>query len=314
MSTRRPLAMALGVAAMLAAGSVGVALPVSASAQTITGGAVGAKPGALKGLSKNSDAPIDINSNRLTVYDAKKVAVFTGNVRAVQGDSTLTTTELHVFYKSSANPLGENKPGDQVASAEAEAGEVPKSASAGQPETPAPGSQLSKIEAKGKVVIKNAQNQSTTGDHLLYDVEGQTVTLTGNVLIKSDKDQTTKGETAVYDMTKEAVTVRGNVVLSSGKDQTAHSDWALYDVPGELVTVGGNVVLTQGKNVLKGNKLVINLATGESRFENTGNAAANNRIRALFMPNEGGKRGSADDESDAESDDGGPTSLIPRSN
>jgi len=42
----------------------------------------------------------------------------------------------------------------------------------------------------------------------------------------------------------------------------------------------------QGKNVLKGDRLVIDLKTGESRFENRGNTAAGGRIRALFMPKE----------------------------
>jgi lipopolysaccharide export system protein LptA len=40
--------------------------------------------------------------------------------------------------------------------------------------------------------------------------------------------------------------------------------------------------------VLKGDRLVIDLKTGESRFENTGNTAAGGRIRALFMPKQEG--------------------------
>jgi lipopolysaccharide export system protein LptA len=52
------------------------------------------------------------------------------------------------------------------------------------------------------------------------------------------------------------------------------------------VTVGGNVVLMQGKNVLKGDRLVIDLKTGESRFENRSSAETPGRIRALFMPEE----------------------------
>jgi lipopolysaccharide export system protein LptA len=48
--------------------------------------------------------------------------------------------------------------------------------------------------------------------------------------------------------------------------------------------VGGNVVLTQGQNVLKGDRLVIDLKTGESRFENPGTTTAGGRIRALFVP------------------------------
>ncbi|XSG83092.1 MAG: LptA/OstA family protein [Methyloligella sp. ZOD6] len=303
----------LAVVAIMAGSLMAACAAAPLKAQTIIGGSgpVGAKPGAFKGLSKNSDKPIDIASERLTVYDAKKVAVFTGNVRAVQGDTTLTTTRLEVYYKGSANPLSKAAEPTQVAENQ---GETTRNDASDRPETSqGPASQLAKIEAKGNVVIRNAEDQSATGDRLLYDVETKMVTLSGNVSIKSDKDQTTKSDSAVYDMAKETVTVRDDVVLASGEDQTAHSDWAIYDVPGQMVTVGGNVVLTQGQNVLKGSKLVINLATGESRFENSGDAAAKNRIRALFMPNEGGKRKSAEDGSEA-SEDGGPTSLIPRSN
>jgi lipopolysaccharide export system protein LptA len=82
----------------------------------------------------------------------------------------------------------------------------------------------------------------------------------------------------------------GEVVITSEKDQTTTSDWAIYDLPAQQVTVGGNVVLTQGENVLKGDRLVIDLKTGESRFENSGNDAAGGRIRALFMPKEAGKK------------------------
>jgi lipopolysaccharide export system protein LptA len=92
------------------------------------------------------------------------------------------------------------------------------------------------------------------------------------------------------------IEAKGDVIITSEKDQTTTSDWALYDVPGQTVTVGGNVVLTQGKNVLKGDRLVIDLKTGESRFENSGNTAAGGRIRALFMPKQEG--------ADAKSGDG----------
>ncbi len=51
-------------------------LPVSAlTAQTMTN--------SFGGMSKNSDAPIDIQSDLLTVYDTKKIAIFKGNVKAV---------------------------------------------------------------------------------------------------------------------------------------------------------------------------------------------------------------------------------------
>ena len=96
------------------------------------------------------------------------------------------------------------------------------------------------------------------------------------------------------------IEAKGDVIINSDKDQTTTSDWAIYDLPAQQVTVGGNVVLTQGENVLKGDRLVIDLTTGESRFENTGNPATGGRIRALFMPKQDAKSG------DAKSDDAKP--------
>jgi hypothetical protein len=57
--------------------------------------------------------------------------------------------------------------------------------------------------------------------------------------------------------------------------------------------------------VLKGDRLVIDLKTGESRFENTGNTTAGGRIRALFMPRDG-KPGAAAKQSDGKPRDAAP--------
>ena len=74
------------------------------------------------------------------------------------------------------------------------------------------------------------------------------------------------------------------------------------------------MVLTQGKNVLKGDRLVIDLKTGESRFENTGNTAAGGRIRALFLPKQnGGEDGKSGDakSGDAKSGEAKPGAAKP---
>ena len=59
---------------------------------------------------------------------------------------------------------------------------------------------------------------------------------------------------------------KGNVVVNQ-KDQTATGDNADYDMRSNVVTLTGNVVVTQGKNVLRGQRLVVNLTTGVSRVE-----------------------------------------------
>ncbi|MGV1014426.1 MAG: LptA/OstA family protein [Methyloceanibacter sp.] len=172
------------------------------------------------GLSQNSDEPIDIESDVLVVHDSKKYATFKGNVKAVQGTTTLLARELDVHYVGGREKLtgaGTTTASNEVAST-SDAGTVSTTVKRDD------GTQITKIEAKGEVVITSEDDQTTT------------------------------------------------------------SDWALYDVPTQMVTVGGNVVLMQGQNVLKGDRLIIDLKTGESRFENTGNTATGGRIRALFMP------------------------------
>ena len=58
------------------------------------------------------------------------------------------------------------------------------------------------------------------------------------------------------------------------------------------MTIGGNVVLTQGENVIKGDRLVIDLKTGRSRFEHTGDPATGKRprVKGLFMPQQSDKK------------------------
>ena len=54
-------------------------------------------------------------------------------------------------------------------------------------------------------------------------------------------------------------------------------------------TIGGNVVLSQGLNTIRGDRLVIDLKTGLSRFENStetaDGATPKQRLRAIFSPN-----------------------------
>jgi lipopolysaccharide export system protein LptA len=201
------------------------------------------------GFSKNSNEPIDIESDVLVVHDAQKYATFKGNVKAVQGTTTLRSRELDVHYVGSGS--------DSLAKGPDTTGS-----------TPAPATGAATGAAAG------------TGD----------AKPSGVGLGTNNGTQISKIE------------ARGEVVITSDQDQTTTSDWALYDVPAQLVTVGGNVVLMQGKNVLKGDRLVIDLKTGESRFENRGNTAAGGRIRALFMPKEA-KPG--DDSSKSDTSSGG---------
>lgn len=75
----------------------------------------------------------------------------------------------------------------------------------------------------------------------------------------------------------------GKVLINTRDKQTATSDWADFDVRKQVVTIGGNVVLSQGENVIRGDRLVIDLTTGKSRFE-VASEKGKQRIRGLFLP------------------------------
>lgn len=74
---------------------------------------------------------------------------------------------------------------------------------------------------------------------------------------------------------------RGGVVVTQ-KDQTASGDLGVFDMKTNTVTLVGNVVMTQGKNVLRGDRLVVNLDSGISRVESGKNGTG--RVQGLFQP------------------------------
>ena len=75
------------------------------------------------------------------------------------------------------------------------------------------------------------------------------------------------------------------------KDQNASGDFGVYDPKAKTMTLTGNVVVTQGKNVLHGDRVVVDTTTGNARVESNA-ATAQNRVRALILPNKGPNGGS----------------------
>lgn len=80
----------------------------------------------------------------------------------------------------------------------------------------------------------------------------------------------------------------GGVVVTQ-KDQTASGDLGIFDMRSNTVTLAGNVVMTQGNNVLRGDKLVVNLTSGVSRIES--GKSGRGRVEGLFMPSGKGSSG-----------------------
>ena len=160
-------------AALVVTGAVGI---TTLHAQQPSG-----PPNALQGFSQNRDKPIKINSATLEVRDKDKVATFAGDVHLVQGDTTLRSKTLVVFYDNDA----ESKPATRPAGA-TQAG-------------PQQNQQIKRVEAKGNVIVVQ-KDQIATGESGIFDMQANTVTLTGNVVI-SQGQNTVKGDTLTVDMT-----------------------------------------------------------------------------------------------------------------
>jgi lipopolysaccharide export system protein LptA len=161
----------------------------------------------MQGFSQNRDQPIQIEAASLEMRDKKKEATFSGNVKVIQGDTTMTSKTLVVFYDS-----GGDKPAAPQPAAKAAKGAPMQSA------TPGPGgnSSIKRLEARGNVVV-------------------------------TQKDQVVTGETAVF------------------------------DTKTNLITMLGGVVLTQCRNVLRGDRLAVDMTTGVSRVESD-----SGRVQALL--------------------------------
>ncbi|QOZ37530.1 LPS ABC transporter substrate-binding protein LptA [Bradyrhizobium sp. CCBAU 53421] len=199
-------------------------LALFAAAAASAQGSMSGVPNAMQGFSQNRDQPIQIEAAALEMRDKKKEATFSGNVKVVQGDTTMTSKVLVVFYEDKSTQAPAPAPtGTKGAAA--------KGAAPMQSATPGPGgaSSIKRLEAKGNVVV-------------------------------TQKDQVVTGETAIFDTKTNLITMLGGG--------------------------GGQVVLTQCQNVLRGDRLLVDMTTGVSRVESD-----SGKVQGLFIQSQGGQNG-----------------------
>ncbi len=107
-----------------------------------------------------SNEPIEIVSNKMEAFQEQKMIVFSGNALARQGDITLKTDRLTVYYKKAEDKAGK----------------------AGNREIPA-GGELDRIEAKGNVIITQ-KDLSATAEEAIYSHDSATFVMTGQPILK----------------------------------------------------------------------------------------------------------------------------------
>ena len=147
----------------------------------------------------DTNLPIEITADQLEVAQQQRVATFTGNVDAVQGELVLSADQLRVFYYGDG---------------------------------------------------EDARPPGTSGSIRRIEAEG-------------------------------------NVFVSSPRE-TAQGKVGVYDVASNQLTLEGAVVLTQDDNVVKGERLEIDLVSGHSRMlaaiAASEGAEPAQRVRAIFTP------------------------------
>lgn len=137
----------------------------------------------------------------------------------------------------------------------------------------------------------SSQPIEITADALDVAQSDQTAIFTGNVVaIQGDLRLGSDNLRVYYRQGDERAASEGAIskidaigaVAISSPRETATSEWAVYEVDTGQITLGGKVVLTRGENVLRGEQLVIDLETGQSRI--VGQQGGGGRVKGLFVP------------------------------
>src|SRR5262249_44875867 len=112
--------------------------------------AQGGQSNAMQGFAQNRDQPIQIEAASLEVRAKKKEAVFSGNVKVTQGDGTMTSKTLVVFYEGGGGSSQEPQPAaPKQKAAKAAPGAPIQSAQPG----PTGSSSIKRLEARSNVVV-----------------------------------------------------------------------------------------------------------------------------------------------------------------
>jgi lipopolysaccharide export system protein LptA len=165
-------------ARVMAAAVVAVALSAPAAlAQSQAGGT-------LQGFSQNRDKPITVRATSLEVRDKEKMATFTGDVHAIQGDMNLRCARLIVYYE------GDVAKGDAPAPAE------------GQQQQ----QQIKLMKAEGNVVMSQ-KDQVVTGDTGEFDMRSNKGVVTGKVVLTQGPNVIRGGRALNVDMATGVYTV-----------------------------------------------------------------------------------------------------------
>lgn len=129
---------------------------------------------ALKG--HNSNAPVDVNADRIEIQDRSDRAIFSGNVEVKQEGLTLSAARLTVAYAKTGNS----------------------------------GVDIERLDATGGVVVTSA-TETARGNIAIYDLPRRLITMLGDVTLIQRQNEV-RGGRLVIDLNSGRAVVDGNAV------------------------------------------------------------------------------------------------------
>ncbi len=129
--------------------------------------------------------PIDITADELELVDAQHLAIWRGDVEALQGRNRMRADVLNIYFNGAPSAA---------------------SASSG-----APGrnwGKVQKVVSEGNVFFISP-SQTARGDHGLYDLASDTITITGDVIV-SQGQSVVHGDKMVIDVKTGRATMASN--------------------------------------------------------------------------------------------------------
>lgn len=145
------------------------------------------------------------------------------------------------------------------------------------------------VDAKTLEIVEEGDQRISTFSGGVTVRRGDTTMKAAQIKLFSDK-----GSDATDQNGFSRMEATGTVYVNSGK-QTITGSQAVVDNKAQTIVLSGNVVLSQGKDVLAADRLVIDMATGKARVEQTPGKS----IRMVITPDVKKKKDGEADGTDA---------------
>ena len=252
---------------------------------------VGLRTGQAAGLAGlgASHGSTDIAADSLEIANADNLATFQGTVIVAQRGNKLTgerldidMTKRHMTMTGPGRVSGTFTPdASPVANAKA------PMAAAVESDVAAPGNSFASLAA-----ASSGEPTNIEADKLYVQDDVGLATFTGKVLVVRGGDRiSAEALTVEYVASGTAaatqpgtqlklIRAKDHVVVHTPDNQVASGDSLLYDPGHNKLSIGGNVTISQGKNVVRCERLIVDLLTGKSDCQNPGNAAPSGQTQA----------------------------------